>query len=61
MTYSYTQYPIVPNRFIQGFDMITQAGAFYYMITPLFAFLFIQSEIVREKEHKLRQGTITVT
>ena len=27
------------------------------MITPLFAFLFIQSEIVREKEFKLRQGT----
>lgn len=26
------------------------------MITPLFAFLFIQSEIVREKEYKLRQG-----
>lgn len=26
------------------------------MITPLFAFLFIQNEIVREKEYKLRQG-----
>lgn len=55
--YEYTQYPIVPNRFLQGFDMITQAGAFYYMITPLFAFLFIQNEIVREKEFRLRQGT----
>ena len=26
------------------------------MITPLFVFLFIQNEIVREKEYKLRQG-----
>jgi hypothetical protein len=57
MGYNYTQYPVVPNRFIKGFDIITQTGAFYYMITPLFAFLFIQNEIVREKEYKLRQGT----
>ena len=56
MSYSYTQFPVVPNRFVQGFDIITQTGAFYYMITPLFAFLFIQNEIVREKEFKLRQG-----
>lgn len=26
------------------------------MITPLFVFLFIQNEIVREKEYRLRQG-----
>lgn len=26
------------------------------MVTPLFVFLFLQSEIVREKEYKLRQG-----
>lgn len=56
MKYRTQQYPIVPNRFLTGFDMITQGGAFYYLITPLFAFLFIQNEIVREKEFKLRQG-----
>jgi hypothetical protein len=47
--YDTQQYPVVPNRFVANFDIITQTGAFYYMITPLFAFLFIQSEIVREK------------
>ncbi len=50
-------FPILPNRFLSNFDIITQTGAFYYMITPLFAFLFVQNEIVREKEYKLRQGT----
>lgn len=54
--YDTQQFPVVPNRFVTNFDIITQTGAFYYMITPLFAFLFIQSEIVREKEYKLRQG-----
>lgn len=43
LVYSTQQYPVVPNRFISNFDIITQTGAFYYMITPLFAFLFIQS------------------
>lgn len=45
-----------PNRYIENYDIVSQIGAFYYLITPLFAFLFIQSEIVREKEYKLRQG-----
>lgn len=49
----------MPNRFVSNFDIITQTGAFYYMITPLFAFLFIQNEIVREKEYRLRQGIIS--
>lgn len=44
-----SQYPVAPNRYLQNYDIITEIGAFYYMITPLFAFLFIQSEIVREK------------
>jgi hypothetical protein len=30
------------------------------MITPLFVFLFIQNEIVREKEYRLRQGKIFI-
>ena len=56
MIMTHSQFPVGPNRYIQNYDIVTQIGAFYYMITPLFAFLFIQSEIVREKEYKLRQG-----
>jgi hypothetical protein len=52
-----SQFPVGPNRYIRGYDIVTEVGAFYYLITPLFAFLFIQGEIVREKEYKLRQGT----
>jgi hypothetical protein len=47
MTFKTQQFPVLPSRFLSNFDIITQTGAFYYMITPLFAFLFIQSEIVR--------------
>lgn len=54
--YTTSQFPVGPNRYLENYDIVTQVGAFYYMITPLFAFLFIQSEIVREKEYKLRQG-----
>jgi hypothetical protein len=53
---STAQFPVGPNRYIQNYDIVTAIGAFYYMVTPLFVFLFLQSEIVREKEHKLRQG-----
>ncbi len=44
---THSQFPIGPNRYIKDYDIVTTIGAFYYMITPLFAFLFIQSEIVR--------------
>jgi hypothetical protein len=44
---THSQFPVGPNRYIQNYDIVTTIGAFYYMITPLFAFLFIQSEIVR--------------
>ena len=54
--YSHTSFPIGENKYIDNYDIVTVIGAFYYLITPLFAFLFIQNEIVREKEYKLRQG-----
>jgi hypothetical protein len=47
--YTTSQFPVGPNRYIDGYDIVTEVGAFYFLITPLFAFLFIQSEIVREK------------
>lgn len=60
MNFTTSQFPVGKNRYIQGYDMVTEMGAFYFMITPLFAFLFIQGEIVREKEYRLRQGTSTI-
>lgn len=49
INYTTSQFPVGHNRYIKDYDIITEIGAFYFMITPLFAFLFIQSEIVREK------------
>jgi hypothetical protein len=58
--YTTSQFPVGPNRYIQNYDIVTSIGAFYFMVTPLFVFLFLQSEIVREKEYKLRQGIFSV-
>lgn len=58
--YNHTQFPIGENKYLDNYDIVTTIGAFYYLITPLFAFLFIQNEIVREKEYKLRQGIIFI-
>lgn len=41
------RYPLTHNRYIHNYDIVTAAGAFYYMIPALFVFLFLQSEIVR--------------
>jgi hypothetical protein len=37
------RYPLGHNRYIRNYDIISAIGAFYFMITPLFVFLFIQS------------------
>jgi hypothetical protein len=50
------RFPLAHNRYIHNYDICTAAGAFYFMVPALFVFLFVQSEIVREKEYKLRQG-----
>ena len=52
------RFPLTHNGYIHNYDIVTAAGAFYFMVPALFVFLFLQSEIVREKEYKLRQGTI---
>jgi len=41
--YTTSQFPVGPNRYIQNYDMVTSIGAFYFMVTPLFIFLFLQS------------------
>lgn len=44
------------NRFIQGYDATTGAGAFYYFIPIMIYFIITVNEILYEKEKKLRQG-----
>ena len=49
-------YPMPPNRFLDGFDIVSKVGVFYFFIPPMVTFVVILIEIVREKEYKLRHG-----
>jgi len=56
MTVSYQDYPHAPNRFFQGYDVISAQGALYFFIAPMMTFIILIGEIVREKELRLREG-----
>ena len=43
MHFAHRQFPMGENKLLDNFDIVTNIGAFYYIITPLFAFLFIQN------------------
>ena len=49
-------HPIQTNRFLDGYDIVTKAGAFYFFIPPMVTFVIVLIEVVREKEYKLRHG-----
>ena len=56
MTVSYEDYPHAPNRFFQGYDVVSAQGTLYFFIAPMITFMIFIGEIVREKEYRLRQG-----
>jgi ABC-type multidrug transport system ATPase subunit len=49
-------FPQPPNRFLKGYDSVSMTGPFYFFIPPMFVFGLLISEIVKEKELKLRNG-----
>ena len=49
-------FPLPPNRFLKGYDAVSMAGPLYFFIPPMFVFGLLVSEIVKEKELKLRNG-----
>lgn len=49
-------YPAPTNRWMQGYDIVTASGAFYFFIPPMVTFVVLLIEIVREKEYRLRFG-----
>lgn len=49
-------YPIVRSRYMNGYDVVVAAGAFYFFIPPMVTFVVIMIELAREKEQSLRQG-----
>jgi ABC-type multidrug transport system ATPase subunit len=49
-------FPSPTNRWMAGYDIVSQSGAFYFFIPPMVTFVVLLIEIVREKEYKLRHG-----
>lgn len=49
-------FPSPTNRFLEGYDIVTDVGVFYFFIPPMVTFVVILIEIVREKEYRLRHG-----
>ena len=53
-------YPTPPDRFVAKISLVSQIGAFYFVLTPLISFVIMFTELVKEKEQKLRQGLVVV-
>ncbi len=52
---SQEEYPKVTSRIVKGYDVMSAQGSFYFIIPPIFTFLFFTNEMLKEKELKLRQ------
>ena len=44
------------SRFLEGYDVVAVTGGFYFYLPPMITFVVLLTEIVREKEKKLRLG-----
>lgn len=53
-------YPLVSSRMIKGLNLVSQVGAYFFILTPLLSFTVFLNELVREKELRLRQGLSVV-
>lgn len=55
-TYSFQDYPKVQSRIFSDFDTSSEQGTFWFFIPLMISFLSLNSELLKEKENKLRQG-----
>ena len=54
--FTYQDYPKVQSRVFKDFDASSAQGTFWFFIPVMISFLSMVSEVVLEKEKKLRQG-----
>lgn len=54
--YTFQDYPKVQSRIFSDFDTSSEQGTFWFFIPIMIAFLSFNSEMLKEKERKLRQG-----
>lgn len=55
-TAEYQGFPTTINRYLVGYNIVTDVGVFYFYIPPMVTFVVMLIEIVREKEYKMRHG-----
>lgn len=53
---SYSGYPLTENRFLEGADITSSQGVFYFFFVPITSFVIILLDIVKEKDMKLRKS-----
>lgn len=53
-------FPMITSRYYAGYDVVSVEGAFWYFIPPMVTFVVVLEELVREKEHRLRQGLMVM-
>jgi len=52
---NYSDFPTTENRLLEGADVVSAQGAFYFFFPPIITFVVILLEIMREKDLKLRK------
>ena len=53
---SWSNFPLTASRVYKNADISSLVGTFYVALGPIVTFVIMLTEVVREKEHKLRQG-----
>jgi len=57
---TYSTFPNPPDRMLNSISLVPTIGLFYFALTPLITFVIILTEVVKEKEFRLRQGLVVV-
>lgn len=56
----YADYPSMPLRIYTNFSEMSVEGSFYLLLIPMLTFIFITTDILKEKEKSLRKGMMTM-
>jgi hypothetical protein len=51
---TYSNYPMPTDRFVADSNLVSEFGAYFFVLGPLLTFSVLLSEIAREKELRLR-------
>ena len=55
-----SDYPEITFRAFENISVMTTKGSFYLLIIPMLTFIFITTDILKEKEKSLRKGMMTM-